>query len=135
MARPRKKIDPEQVTKLAAINCSMKEMASILSCDVRTLQRRFADVIEKGRDTGKTSLKRKQYEVAMKGNVTMLIWLGKIFLGQHEEHAPVTINNHAPPQTEAALNEIRELLKAKECSSTPIPPLSLASSQGLLARS
>jgi hypothetical protein len=30
------------------------------------------------------SLKRKQYEVAMSGNVSMLIWLGKNILGQRD---------------------------------------------------
>ena len=32
----------------------------------------------------KTSLRRAQFELAMKGNPTMLIWLGKQYLGQKE---------------------------------------------------
>ena len=32
----------------------------------------------------KTSLRRAQFELAMKGNPTMLIWLGKQYLGQNE---------------------------------------------------
>lgn len=85
MARPRKKIDAEQVKKLAAIQCSYAEMASIVGCNESTLTRRFAQAIKEGRDHGKTSLKRKQYEVAMSGNVTMLIWLGKQHLDQKEK--------------------------------------------------
>jgi hypothetical protein len=135
MGRPKKNIDPLQVEKLAAINCSYAEMAAVLNCSVDLLQRRFPQVIEKGRETGKMSLKRKQYEVAMSGNVTMLIWLGKIILGQREEQPSVTITAHPSPKTDTALNEIKDLLKAKECSSTLTPPLSLVPGQGLLAHS
>lgn len=85
MARPKKEIDEDQVLKLAAINCSLAEMAAVLNCSVDTLGRRFAEVIEKGRKQGNMSLKRKQFEVAMGGNVTMLIWLGKQRLDQSEK--------------------------------------------------
>ena len=84
MARPKIVIDEDALRKLAAINCSLAEMASVLKCDVKTLTSRFSQVIEEGRDSGKMSLKRKQYEVAMSGNVTMLIWLGKILLEQRD---------------------------------------------------
>lgn len=85
MARPKKDIDPDQVTKLAMINCSYAEMAAVLDCDQSTLSRRFAQLIEKGRESGKMSLKRKQWEMAMGGNITMLVWLGKQLLGQTDK--------------------------------------------------
>lgn len=85
MARPRKKIDEDQVTKLAAIDCSYAEMASILGCNESTLTRRFAQAIKDGRNHGNMSLKRKQFEIAMGGNVGMLIWLGKQRLGQTDQ--------------------------------------------------
>jgi hypothetical protein len=84
VARPRKEINPAQVKQLAAIQCSYAEMAAVLGCDESTLTRRFAQVIKEGRETGKMSIKRKQYEIAMKGNCTMLIWLGKNILGQRD---------------------------------------------------
>lgn len=85
MARPKKDIDPEQVRKLAAIDCSLAEIASVLKCSVDTLDRRFAEVIKKGREEGCASLKRRQFEVAQSGNPTMLIWLGKQRLGQSDK--------------------------------------------------
>jgi len=91
LARPKKEIDPEQVKQLAAIQCSYDEMASVLGCDPSTLTRRFAQAIKKGRDIGFTSLKRKQYEMAMKGNTTMLIWLGKQYLGQADSRQSIDI--------------------------------------------
>lgn len=95
MARPLAEVDEIQVEKLAAINCSYDEMAAVLDCDPKTLTNRFSQAIKKGRAHGKMSLKRKQWEVAMSGNVSMLIWLGKQILGQsdhpiqeEEEDAP-----------------------------------------------
>ena len=84
MGRPLKKIDEQQVYELAKIQCSYQEMAAVLDCDESTLTRRFSQVIKRGREDGKSSLKRKQYEVAMSGSVPMLIWLGKIVIGQRE---------------------------------------------------
>lgn len=84
MARPRLVIDPDQVQKLAAIDCSVAEIGAVLGCSADTLQRRYAAAIEKGRQEGCASLKRKQFELAMAGNATMLIWLGKQRLGQKD---------------------------------------------------
>lgn len=84
--RPLAKIDPKQVEQLAAIDCSYAEMAAVLGCDPATLTRRFAQVIEKGRASGRGSLKRMQFKLAMEGDRTMLVWLGKVRLGQKEMH-------------------------------------------------
>ena len=65
--RPKLKIDPEQVKKLAAIQCSYAEMAAVLGCDPSTLTRRFSQAIKDGREQGKASLKRMQWKAAEKG--------------------------------------------------------------------
>jgi hypothetical protein len=102
VARPLLEIDPEKVRALAAIHCTLEEIAAVLECSVDTLERRFADVIESGKNEGKSSLRRKQWEAASgreakyddKGNlvmparepnITMLIWLGKQMLGQKDQ--------------------------------------------------
>lgn len=85
MGRPKLVIDEKQVYQLAAINCSLEEMGLILKCDPKTLTSRFSSVIKEGRANGCMSLKRKQFDLAMKGNVTMLIWLGKQTLGQRDQ--------------------------------------------------
>ena len=84
IGRPRAKIDPDAVLALARIHCTQAEIAAVLGCSVDTLARRFADTIKKGQDEGKASLRRMQYKAASDGNPTMLIWLGKQLLGQHE---------------------------------------------------
>lgn len=87
MARPKKVISEKQVLELARIHCTVAEMAAVLDCSKDTLERRFAALIEKGRSDGRTSLRRKQFDAATrgKGNVTMLIWLGKQHLGQTDK--------------------------------------------------
>ncbi len=103
MARPKKQIDPEQVRQLAAFNCSHAEIASVLGCSPDTLERRFAVVIKEGREQGKSSLKRAQFKAALGGNTTMLIWLGKVVLGQIERselavESAIPLVQFAPPK-------------------------------------
>lgn len=81
MGRPKKEISEEQVKTLAGINCSYAEMAAVLDCDPKTLTNRFSQAIQNGRGHGRMSLKRKMWETAMGGNVTMMIWLSKQMLG------------------------------------------------------
>lgn len=83
--RPKLVFDAATVGRLASIDCTMSEIAAVLGCSVDTLERNYAEVIRAGREKGTASLKRKQVEVAMKGNTMMLIWLGKQRLGQREK--------------------------------------------------
>lgn len=83
--RPKAVIDGDLVEKLASIGCTDKEIAMAANTSIDTLGRRFAERMEKGRENGKTRLRKKQLEVAMTGNVTMLIWLGKQMLNQAEK--------------------------------------------------
>jgi len=76
-------------------------------CSVDTLERHYADVISEGREGGKASLRRAQWKKAVDdGNPSLLIWLGRFYLGQREE---VTLN--AGSET-----EVRKLLENWEVS-------------------
>lgn len=85
MGRKPLDIKPEQVTRLAAIGCTNEEIASVLGCSHDTIVRRFKAVLAEGRLQGKASLRKKQFELALAGNTTMLIWLGKQVLGQTDK--------------------------------------------------
>lgn len=82
MSRRPVDVDPEQVYKLAMIQCTNVEIAAFLNCSESTIRVKFAAELAKGREAGKMSLRRKQFEVAQNGNIAMLIWLGKQYLGQ-----------------------------------------------------
>lgn len=60
-------------------------MAAFLKVNKKTLERRFAKVIDTGRLVRNVSLRRKQVELALRGDRTMLIWLGKQLLGQSDK--------------------------------------------------
>lgn len=85
VGRPKIEINEDQLEKLSSILCTMEEMASFFGCSVDTLERNFADTIKKGKDKGRMSLRRMQFEKAQTGNTTMLIWLGKQLLGQKDK--------------------------------------------------
>lgn len=84
MARPQIPIDADEVIKLASIGCSNSEIAAFFDCSEDTIERRFAGELSKGRENGKTRLRRLQWQSATKGNVVMQIWLGKQMLGQKD---------------------------------------------------
>lgn len=84
MARPKLNITDSQVEAVARLHCTYDEMAAVLHCSVDTLERRFADVVKSARENAKTSLRRAQWVSALKGDRTMLIWLGKQYLGQSD---------------------------------------------------
>jgi len=124
MARPRKKIDPEIVKKLAAIHCTMIEIAAVCECSVDTLERRFADVIKTSREKGRASLRRLQWEKAQSGNVGMMIWLGKQLLDQREkadehvtmtgaEGGPVSISHESEEERTKRQARVEALLKKR----------------------
>jgi len=94
-------LDPSKVEALAAIQCTYEEIAHGLNVSVSTLERRrkenpeVEEAIKKGRTLGRRSLRRLQYAAAKSGNITMLIWLGKQYLGQSDK-AEITGQDRGP---------------------------------------
>ena len=114
VGRPKLDIDPEQVTRLARLHCTMLEMASFFGCHIDTLRDNFSNEIDKGRAEGNISLRRKQWQMAVeKGNVVMLIWLGKQMLGQKNEiiesdsNTPLPIYDIIDEQEKIELKEVK----------------------------
>jgi len=66
--------------------CTIKEIIAALDldCTPETFSNNFRDIYQKGREQGKQILRSLQNKAASNGNVTMLIWLGKQYLGQRE---------------------------------------------------
>jgi hypothetical protein len=85
MARPRKEIDEDKLEQLASLGLSNAEIAAVLDVSPDTIERNYRETLDWGRNKRNASLRRKQYEVAMSGNPTMLIWLGKQFLDQKDK--------------------------------------------------
>jgi len=79
------KIDPIEVEKLAAMQCTMEEMAHFFDCSVDLLEMNFSDVIKKGRSKGKMSMKRALFEKVQKGDLGAIVWFGKNFAGMSDK--------------------------------------------------
>lgn len=92
--RPQKIIDQEQFEKLCGLQCTLDEFCCYFDCDDKTLEKwckktykmNFSDIFKLKKGKGKISLRRKQFEVALSGNPTMLIWLGRNMLGQTDKY-------------------------------------------------
>jgi hypothetical protein len=86
-----KPIDISIVEKLASIHCTDKEICLIVGISDQTLANReksdpkLREAIERGRANFKVSIRRAQAMLALKGNATMLIWLGKQYLDQKDQ--------------------------------------------------
>lgn len=77
------------VEKLASLMCTDEEIASVLGVCVDTLVNEnnkdtFSEYKKRGQLTGKSSLRKWQFDSAKRGNVTMQIFLGKNYLGQSD---------------------------------------------------
>lgn len=83
--RPLRVMNETLIYDLAKIHCTFKEIASVCDCSIDLLRDRFSHLIEKGQEEGRSSLRRLQWHQAEKGNIQMLIWLGKQMLGQKDK--------------------------------------------------
>lgn len=84
---------------LCSIQATIEEIENVLQIDHKTLYRLcrehykdekgrpmdFSQVYKKYSVSGKISLRRMQFKCADAGNATMLIWLGKQYLGQTDK--------------------------------------------------
>lgn len=94
MGRPRIEIDWKELDKLFYLQCTLVEIAGWFDCSEDTIELRvkekhgitFTELSSKRSAKGKISIRRKQYQKAEEGNPTMLIWLGKQYLGQKDSY-------------------------------------------------
>lgn len=90
--RPRVELDMEQLEAMAQIGCTAEEISTVLKCSPDTITRRlqeagwagFADFRNHHLTPVKMSVRRKQIALALKGNTTMLVWVGKTLCDQSE---------------------------------------------------
>lgn len=91
--RPVKTIDLKVVEQTASIGCTPDEIAAVCEIGRSTFydhmrdDEAVRDAIDRGREKGRATLRRLQWQGAMKGNPTMLIWLGKQILKQRDHMA------------------------------------------------
>lgn len=129
MGRRPKEISARQVARLASRFCTHAEIAAAVGCSTKTIQRRFVQVVARGRACGQKRLRYLQWKQATKGSTPMLIWLGKQYLDQTDKADltttttvldPIEAYNLDPDLMERGLQFERDLANAP--NSVPIDP-------------
>ncbi len=93
MGRPKKPINWVTAQRLCESHCTISEIAYKLDVDQGTLHDRaidelgitFSEFYSKNKHAGKANIRAVQYSKALKGDNTMLVWLGKNNLGQSDK--------------------------------------------------
>lgn len=102
MPAHKKPLDEDRVAELAYEGASNREIGDILGCDHKTVESRFSPLLRKKRAERRMKLRKAQFDAAVGGNATMLVWLGKQELDQtdkvEQRTAPSTlkVNIHRP---------------------------------------
>lgn len=113
--RPVFVIDLAKVDALCRIQCTGEEVAAVLDIDYDTLNaalvrqtgKRFSDYFAQKSQVGKMSLRRAQYQAALAGDRTMLVWLGKNLLGQRDVYDHNVNANARVELTEITIEHVR----------------------------
>lgn len=110
MARPKKELEDitldgwEVLDSLIIWSAHSEYIAEQLGVSEDTLSRRikekhgitFAEYRDKMKEKIRINIFKKQYDVAMAGNPTLLIWLGKNELGQSDKTENLNLNIDGP---------------------------------------
>jgi len=96
-------IDWSKVNKYLQSQCSGTGIASLLGIHENTLYSRckldngveFVEYSAIKKGEGKELLRAKQFQIAMEGDKTMLVWLGKQYLDQ-SDHSAIDHNVNLP---------------------------------------
>lgn len=118
--RPRKEwtdADEQQFTKLCGIFCTRKECAAIMGVDVRTLDKLIAEhfpntptwdeAFSYYSSTGRATLRRKMFELAMDGDRAALIFMAKNYLGMSDAGLADDVKQAKTPQVVSMVGNSR----------------------------
>ena len=80
-------LDVDDIRELASEGNSMEDISTLLgvSNDVISNNDEYKRAYELGMCDMRATLRHSQFQSAKSGNTTMLVWLGKVILGQREE--------------------------------------------------
>ena len=118
-----------QLEELAAIGLSDKEISNLLGISESRWKARYQSVITKGRSELRQSLRRAQIRSALSGNAAMLIWLGKVYLGQRDtsnleinaEHRAIAITPNVLERLQTSYKLMMEQVHARGGALTDTP--------------
>lgn len=80
--RPQKAFPEQEIFQLAAEGSTDGYIALRLGISKTSLTGKYKDLLDSGREQRNGDIQRKQFQLAMSGNVPLLMWLGKNWLNQ-----------------------------------------------------
>jgi hypothetical protein len=92
--RGKRIVVPKDVYELAVIGCNDREIARWFDLDENTLRYNFSDIMEKGREDLKHTLRRAMIKNALSGNAALQIFLAKNMLGMSD--TPTNTDDRRP---------------------------------------
>ena len=93
-SKPKKLIDKDVIYKMACIQCTIEEIAEVVGCSVNHLNKKYKNLIKKGKENGKKSLRRAMWDKALQGDTRAQIFLSKQTLGFKDN--PEDTSNNTP---------------------------------------
>lgn len=82
--KKRQIVRPDDVYKLAAIGSTDRDIAAWFGIDEQTLRYNFKEIMQKGREEMKQSLRMAMIKNALNGNAALQIFLAKNLLGMSD---------------------------------------------------
>ena len=112
--RPKTIIDWKVANEMLESGCYGTEVAAFFGIHEDTFYKHvkakygigFTAYMQLKRSKGDGMIRKKQFDVALKGDKALLIWLGKQRLGQREPEPP-----QREPQTQGIFNQIIDEIK------------------------
>ena len=106
---------------MAALGLTQEEMADISGVEKQALVKRYASSLKRGRARLAHSLRKAQIASALKGNASLLIWLGKVYLNQKEaidhsltaEHRAISITPNVLERLQTSYKLTMEQVRAR----------------------
>ena len=96
IGRPKKELDKNIIANLSQIGCTQEEIGSVVGISARTLQSRYADLVEENKNIGKASLRKRMWKAALNGNPNMMVWLSKNYLGMKDRTVTENVTEPLP---------------------------------------
>ena len=96
IGRPKKELDKNIIANLSQIGCTQEEIGSVVGISARTLQRRYADLVEENKNIGKASLRKRMWKSALNGNPNMMVWLSQNYLGMKDRTVTENVTEPLP---------------------------------------
>ena len=107
-----------QLEELVARGLTDSELANLLGISETRWKLRYTSVITRGRARLRQSLRKAQIKSALSGNASMLIWLGKQYLGQRDRlESQVSAEHRAISITPNVLERLQRITQAHDGAS------------------